>query len=94
MEVFVTARAEKNFDSIVEYINQKWGNKTAQQFIQKTDDIFNILKSYPLLGQVEKGNIRGLQLSSQTRLLYRITNDKVIILAFFDVRQDPKKKFD
>lgn len=71
MQVFVTARAEKNFDSIVEYIKQKWGDKTSQQFIQKTDDIFNILKSHPLLGQVEKGNIRGPQLSPQTRLLYR-----------------------
>lgn len=56
MEVFVTARAEKNFDAIAEYINQEWGNKTAQQFIQKTDNIFHLIKSYPLPGQVEKGN--------------------------------------
>jgi plasmid stabilization system protein ParE len=65
MQVFVTSRVEKNFDSIVDYIKHKWGEKTAQQFIQKTDDIFNIIKSYPLLGHIEKGNIRGLQLSPQ-----------------------------
>ena len=29
MQVFVTPRAERNFDSMVDYINQKWGEKTG-----------------------------------------------------------------
>ena len=44
------------------------------------------------MGQVEKNDIRGFQLSPQTRILYRIRDNKTIILALFDVRQDPKKK--
>lgn len=93
MQVFVTPKAEKNFDMIVDYLTREWGKQTAQQFIQKTDDILSILKNYPLLGQVEKDSIRGLHLSKQTRILYRIHNNKIIILSFFDVRQDPDKKF-
>lgn len=93
MQVFVTPGAEKNFDSIVEYIKSKWGENTAQQFIQKTDNIFMLLKNYPSMGQIEKGDIRGFQLSPHTKILYRIRDKKIIILAFFDVRQDPKKKF-
>jgi plasmid stabilization system protein ParE len=92
MQVFVTARAEKNFDSIVDHIKEKWGDKTAKEFIQKVDEIFKLLKAYPLIGQVENNDIRGFQLSRQTRVLYRIRDNKVIILAFFDVRQDPSKK--
>lgn len=93
MQVFVTPRAEQNFDSIVDYISNKWGEATARQFVQKTDEIFKLLKNYPLIGQVEKGDIRGLQLSPQTRILYRIREERIIVLAFFDVRQNPKKKF-
>lgn len=93
MQVFVSPKAEKNFDLIVDYLNHKWGEQTAKQFVQKTDDIFTILKNYPLLGSIEKGTIRGLQLSRQTKLLYRIVNEKIIILSFFDVRQNPEKKF-
>lgn len=93
MQVFVTSTAEKNFDSIVDYLRREWSAQTAKQFIQKTDNILSILKNYPLLGQIEKENIRGLQLSRQTRLPYRIVNNKIIILAFFDVRQNPEKKF-
>jgi plasmid stabilization system protein ParE len=92
MQVFVTPRAERNFDSIIDYIKQKWGERTAKQFVQKTDEIFKLLKNYPLMGQVEKDDIRGFQLSPQTRILYRIRDERIIILAFFDVRQDPKKK--
>jgi plasmid stabilization system protein ParE len=92
MQVYVTPRAERNFDSIVAYIKQKWGEKTAKEFIQKADEIFKLLKDYPLMGQVENNDIRGLQLSRQTRILYRIKDSKIIILSFFDVRQDSKKK--
>lgn len=35
MQVFVTGRAEKNFDSIVDHIRGKWGDKTSKEFIQK-----------------------------------------------------------
>ncbi|NBP68189.1 MAG: type II toxin-antitoxin system RelE/ParE family toxin [Cytophagia bacterium] len=35
MQVYVTRRAEQNFDSIVDYTSQKWGNKTAQAFCAK-----------------------------------------------------------
>lgn len=93
MQVFVTPRAERNFDSIVDYIMKKWGENTARQFVLKTDEIFKLLKNYPTMGLIENGDIRGFQLSRQTRLLYRVRNEKIIVLAFFDVRQDPNKKF-
>lgn len=92
MQVYVTQRAERNFNSIVDYIKQKWGDKTAVAFVQKTDEIFKLLRNYPFMGQIEKDDIRGFQLSSQTRILYRIRDNKIVILSFFDVRQDPKKK--
>lgn len=92
MQVFVTRRAEKNFDSIVDYIKQKWGETTAKQFVEKTDEIFKLLSNFPSMGQIENNDIRGFQLSPQTRILYRIKDEKIIILSFFDVRQHPIKK--
>ncbi|HYI78113.1 MAG TPA: type II toxin-antitoxin system RelE/ParE family toxin [Chryseolinea sp.] len=93
MQVFVTARAERSFDLIVEYIKNKWEERTAKQFVLKTDGIFKLLQNYPTMGQVENGDVRGFQLSRQTKLLYRVRDDKIIVLAFFDVRQDPNRKF-
>lgn len=93
MQVFVTPRAEKSFDSIFDYINDKWGEKTAKEFVLKTNKIFKLLQNYPTIGKVEFGDIRGFQLSRQTRLLYTVRDEKIIVLSFFDVRQDPNKKF-
>lgn len=92
MEVYVTPRAEKNFDQIVDYLTTKWGETTAKQFIKKTDSVIKLLKDYPSMGPVESGVIRGFQLSKQTRILYRVKKKQLIILAFFDVRQNPEKK--
>lgn len=77
MEVVVTSKAEKSFDSIVDFTRNKWGENTAKQFIQKTDDMFSLLKKYPFVGQLEKVNIRGFQLSTQTSILYTIRNKKI-----------------
>lgn len=72
MQVYVTPRAEKNFDQIVDYLTTKWGETTAKQFIKKTDSVIKLLKDYPSMGPVESGEIRGFQLSKQTRILYRV----------------------
>ena len=92
MEVFVTPHAERNFDSIVNYIKDRWGESTAKEFVLKSDEIFKLLKNFPTMGTIENGDIRGFQLTKQTRILYRIRENKIIILAFFDVRQNPNKK--
>lgn len=45
MQVYVTPRAERKFDSIVDSINQKWGEKTAKEFIQKLTKFSNFLST-------------------------------------------------
>jgi plasmid stabilization system protein ParE len=92
MQVFVTPHAEKDFDSLIDYLRNNWGGATVKQFVVKTDEIFKLLQNYPTMGPVENGNIRGFQLSRHTRLLYTIRGKKIIVLTFFDVRQDPQRK--
>ena len=91
MKVFLTRRAEKDYELIKDYITQEWGDKTSETFTKKADEIFQLLESFPEMGPVENKDIR-FQLSKQTRILYRIRAQKIIILSFFDVRQDPKKR--
>ncbi|MFZ6051818.1 type II toxin-antitoxin system RelE/ParE family toxin [Halocola ammonii] len=92
MQVYVTPRAERDFNRIIRYIRKKWGDSTAQEFIHKSDAIFKLLRHFPSIGAIEVGEIRGFQLTPQTRILYRIKADKIVILSFFQVRQNPNKK--
>ena len=94
MRISLTKRAEKNYRSIKDYITNEWGGRVAEAFEQKMVDFLDLLEDFPEIGVVEviEKQIRGFQLTKQTRIFYRIKGERIIILTFFDVRQDPKKK--
>ena len=92
MKVFLTRRAARNYNSIKEYITQEFGERTSETFTKKADETFQLLENFPKMGPLETKDIRGFQLSRQTRILYRVKEQKIIILSLFDVRQNPKKK--
>ena len=94
MRISLTKRAEKNYRSIKDYIISEWGERVADAFEQKTVDFLDILEDFPEIGVIEvpEKMIRGFQLTKQTRVFYRIKGERIIVLTFFDVRQNPKKK--
>jgi len=94
MRISLTKRAEKNYRSIKDYITKEWGERVAEAFEQKTVDFLDILEDFPEMGVVDviEKQIRGFQLTKQTRVFYRIKGERIIILTFFDVRQDPRKR--
>lgn len=94
MRISLTKRAEKNYRSIKEHIAAEWGERVAEAFEQKTVEFLNLLEAFPEIGFIELTDkqIRGFQLTKQTKIFYRIKDEAIIILAFFEVRQDPRKK--
>lgn len=94
MKLFFTRRAEQNYQAIKRYLIRNWSVKVARAFEEKTTDFLNLLEEFPEIGtvEVEEKQIRGFQLTTQTRIFYRIKDGRIIILALFDVRQNPKKK--
>ncbi|MBK8550018.1 MAG: type II toxin-antitoxin system RelE/ParE family toxin [Ignavibacteria bacterium] len=91
MKISFTKRGEKSYNLIKEYIRTEWGYKLEEAFEQKTKDFLDLLKNFPLMGSIEVKDkqIRGILLTRHTKIFYRIKSDKIIILTFFDVRQDP-----
>jgi plasmid stabilization system protein ParE len=70
------------------------GRKSSRSFEQRTVDFLDLLEQFPEMGAVEviEKQIRGFQLTKQTRVFYRIKGERIIILTFFGVRKDPNKK--
>ncbi len=90
-----TKRAQKSFGNIVDYLNTEWSLAVAVKFVKKSNSFIETLKDYPRLGKQEPAakGLRSFILSRQTTVFYRIkNNDTIILLNFFDTRQDPKKK--
>lgn len=94
MKIVWARTARNRFADILDYIDKEFGGAARQHFKIKTKEFTTLLREFPEIGTLEirDKNIRGFQLSRQTRLFYRIKKDKISILTLFDSRQDPKKK--
>lgn len=89
-----TNRANNKFNKIINYLEQEWGHDVTQNFVSRTYDIIDLISDQPGLGTAEnpEKNIRGFLLTKHNRLFYRVTDNEIIILNFFDSRSGAKRK--
>jgi len=94
LEVFWSTRASKKFDKIINYLNNEWGDKASKTFTKKVYDFIDLLAEFPEIGafQDKEKEIQGFVVIKQITVYYRVDKNKLILLNFFDNRQNPKKK--
>ena len=87
-------RASNNFNAIIEYLQSEWGDKVAKDFVNRTYRIIELIAVNPEMGSMEHFDkqIRGFVITKHNTLFYRIEDERLILLNFFDNRQDPGKK--
>ncbi len=94
LEIYWTKKADKKFNQIIDYLEKEWGENSVKEFVKKVYDFLDLLSEFPEMGTLEnkKKEIRGFTITKQVNLFYRISENKIILLTFFDNRQNPKKK--
>ena len=94
LRIFWSKQADIRFDSIIAYLESNWGDHTVSLFVKKVYEFLEIISEFPEIGTIEKSdlNIRGFVIVKQITIFYKVRNDKIIILNFYDNRQRPKSK--
>ena len=94
LEVLWSKRADKKFDRILEYLMLELGELITKSFVIKVYDFLVILAEFPEIGTLEnkEKEIRGFTIIEQINIFYKIDGGKIILLNFFDNRQNPKKR--
>ncbi len=94
LEIYWTKRADKKFDKILEYLMLEWGENVTKAFVRKTYDFLDILSEFPDIGSIEnkENGIRGFTIIKQVNIFYKVKGDKIILLNFFDNRQNPHNR--
>ena len=89
-----TKRADKKFDTILVYLNEEWGERVTANFVKKVYEFLDVLVEYPEIGTLEhkQKGVRGFTIVKQVTIFYKVSGNKIILLDFFDTRQNPKKK--
>jgi plasmid stabilization system protein ParE len=94
LEIKWSKQADNSFDQIINYLYAEWGDRVVQAFVRKTYDFFDILAEFPEIGslQIQDKGIRGFSLIKQVIVFYKVKENSIVILDFFDTRQNPEKK--
>lgn len=94
LTIYWSKRADSKFDQIIEFIHNEWGETVTKAFVKKVYDFLDILEEFPEIGTLEnkERNIRAFVIVRQLTLFYKIQDNKIILLNFFDNRMNPKRK--
>lgn len=94
LEIKWSKKADRSFDAIIDYLEGEFGEMTTSKFVRKVHEFLGLLSEFPELGteEYQELNIRGIVIVKQITLFYKVRNQKIILLNFYDNRQRPKKK--
>jgi addiction module RelE/StbE family toxin len=88
-----TENAIQDLKKIVEYVRDKWSVESAEKFVDKLDSWLDLLTVSPYIGteSTKVEGVRQILVTKHNRLFYRIMGNRIVLLDFFDTRQDPDK---
>jgi len=90
LEVRWSEEAEITFDNIFSFIVFRWSESAAIKFKNKTKKILLNLSKQPLIfPECGIDNVRKAVITKQSSVFYEVTSKQVILLYFWDNRQDP-----
>ncbi|HLF62631.1 MAG TPA: type II toxin-antitoxin system RelE/ParE family toxin [Saprospiraceae bacterium] len=91
--VFWTEKAEEDRERIFEFWNKRnASNIYSRRINELVEKYLKLTKLYPGVGlATNRLNVRYHLMGRNFKLFYKISGKKIIILRFWDVRQNPKK---
>jgi plasmid stabilization system protein ParE len=94
LEIVWTRKAAIDFNDIQDYLFSTWGESSVKKFTNKVFNFLELLSEFPLIGTMEnkESNIRGFVIVKQLTLFYQVRDNRIILLRFYDNRQDPKPR--
>lgn len=91
LEILYTSRSKETLKSVYNFINEKFGTRSADRFVSKAEKTIRLIAQQPLIFKASTidGNVRIGLVTKQTSLFYRVTNTSIHLLFFWDNRQEP-----
>ncbi len=90
VEIKWSKKAKATFDDIVDFITENWSEKSAKKFVRKTEHTLMLISQNPkIFAEVDKKNIRKGIIVKQISVFYRVYNQHIRIITFWDNRRNP-----
>ena len=95
-KIIWSPKALETFENVIQYLEENWSDKQIVSFVSETERVIKLISKNPYLFRgSEKENIFEAVITKHNLLLYQLNVEakEVELLAIFDTRQHPKKKF-
>lgn len=92
-KVVFSKRSGKRLEKLLVYLENEWSLKVKNEFMEKLDRCVLKISQHPESCPVSE-KFPGLfkcVVTKQTTLYYRIKENEIQVITFFDSRRDPKK---
>jgi len=90
MKVVLSAKATRQLEALLNYLEAQWSPKVRRAFQKRLDRYIKVIKKAPYAFPASKifPDCRKCVVSPQTSLYYRVKNDVIQIIAVQDNRQE------
>jgi hypothetical protein len=93
LKILWTKEAISGYNKVIDYLDENWTEKEIESFSYSVSEKLKLLSQ----GNVKfrksvKHNYFETLVTKHNLLIYRVTNDSIELITFWDTRQDPKKK--
>ncbi|MBK0381363.1 type II toxin-antitoxin system RelE/ParE family toxin [Pedobacter sp. SD-b] len=91
LDIAWTKEAEEIFELILNHLESNWSPKQAAKFFKSVNSTLLTISKQPFIFKASEDNpnVRKAAISKQTSFFYKVEGDKIIILYFWDNRQNP-----
>lgn len=91
MDIFWTITAKETYLYVLDYLEEVWDQKYVAKFVSDTEKSLKLISEYPLIHELvaDRVEVRKAVLHKNCSFLYRVKNNTIELLAFWDTRQEP-----
>ena len=93
MKGFWTKEAEDTFNQNIAYLEEEWSKAVIENFIDKTEEAIAVIEKHPLVFPTvnKKKGIHKCLVVKQVSLYYRVLENRIDLLTFWNNYQNPKR---
>lgn len=91
MEIVLSYQANNKLTDIVMYLKNKFGKKSAREFLEEVDKSLELLSANYHIGKKYNKEVYSLLVVKQISVYYTVDSDSIYIITFFDNRQSLDK---
>jgi len=91
LKIFYTSDAQSTLAAVYNFIDKKFGSRTADRFLTDAEKTISLIAENPLMFRASTFDVdvRIGFISKQTSLFYRVSEETIYLLFFWDNRQEP-----